>query len=68
MFIYNQGTYPDKNGIILGNRLLFVGIISQTMLRDNTTGKSFLNLGKVINSSAMYYELDKFIRNLKAEQ
>ena len=68
VFIYNQGTYPDKNGIILGNRLLFVGIISQTMLRDNTTGKSFLNLGKVINSSAMYYELDKFIRNLKAEQ
>lgn len=68
VFIYNQGTYPDKNGIILGNRLLFVGIISQTMLRDNITGKSFLNLGKVINSSAMYYELDKFIRNLKAEQ
>lgn len=68
VFIYNQGTYPDKNGIILGNRLLFVGIISQTMLRDNTTGKIFLNLGKVINSSAMYYELDKFIQNLKAEQ
>lgn len=68
VFIYNRGTYPSKDGIILGNRLLFVGIISQTMLRDNTTGKSFLNLGKVINSNAMYYELDKFIRNLKAEQ
>lgn len=67
VFIYNQGAYPTKDGIALGNRLLFVGIISQTMLRDNTTGKSFLNLGKVINSKAMYYELDKFIKRLKAQ-
>lgn len=65
VFIYNQGAYPTKDGIALGNRLLFVGIISQTMLRDNTTGKSFLNLGKVINSNAMYYELNMFIQKLK---
>lgn len=68
VFIYNQGTYPTNDGITVGNRLLFVGIISQTMVRDNTTGKSFLNLGKVINSKAMYYELDKFIKRLKAEK
>lgn len=67
VFIYNQGAYPTKDGITVGNRLLFVGIISQTMLRDNTTGKDFLNLGKVINSKAMFYELDKFIKQLKAE-
>lgn len=68
VFIYNQGTYPTKDGIAVGNRLLFVGIISQTMLRDNTTGKSFLNLGKVINSNAMYYELNRFIKKLKIEK
>lgn len=54
-----------KDGIALGNRLLFVGVISQTMLRDNATGKDYLNLGKVINSRAMYRELNKLIQNLK---
>ena len=67
VFIYNQGAYPTKDGITLGNRLLFVGIISQTMLRDNTTGKNYLNLGKVINSKAMYYVLDRFIQRLKVQ-
>lgn len=26
-FIYNQGSYPVKNGIVMGNRLLFIGVI-----------------------------------------
>lgn len=65
VFIYNQGTYPIKEGIALGNRLLFVGVISQTMLRDHATGKEYLNLGKVINSKAMYRELNNFIQRLK---
>ena len=65
VFIYNQGTYPVKDGIALGSRLIFVGVLSQTMLRDNATGKAYLNLGKVINSRAMYRELNKFIQRLK---
>ena len=63
--IIRQGTYPVKDGIALGNRLLFVGVLSQTMLRDNATGKSYLSLGKVINSRAMYRELKKFIQRIK---
>ena len=66
VFIYNQGTYPIKDGIALGNRLLFVGVISQHMLHNNVDVKSFLNLGKVINSRAMYIELERFIKNLKS--
>lgn len=27
VFIYNQGAYPDKNGLIIGDRVLFVGIL-----------------------------------------
>ena len=64
VFIYNQGAYPVRDGIAIGNRLLFVGIISQTMLTDNEAGKSFLNLGKVINSMAMFREIDNFIKKL----
>lgn len=65
VFIYNQGTYPVKDGIALGSRLIFVGVLSKTMLRDNATGKAYLNLGEVINSKAMYRELNKFIQRLK---
>ncbi len=65
VFIYNQGTYPVKDGIALGSRLIFVGVLSKTMLRDNATGKAYLNLGEVINSRAMYCELNKFIQRLK---
>ena len=64
VFIYNQGTYSTGGNVIVGNRLLFVGIISQTVLTDNTTGKTYLNLGKVISSIAMYKELDKLIKRL----
>lgn len=65
VFIYNQGTYPVKDGVALGSRLIFVGVLSKTMLRDNATGKAYLNLGEVINSRAMYRELNKFIQRLK---
>ena len=65
VFIYNRGTYPTKDGIAVGSRLMFVGVIAQTMLRDNSTGKDYLNLGKVINSRAMYVELQKFVKKLK---
>ena len=46
---------------------LLYGIISQTMIRDNTTGKGFVNLAKVINSKTMYQEVDKFIQRLKGK-
>lgn len=68
VFIYNQGAYSTKNNLIVGSRLLFIGVISETMLRDNSTGKDFLNLGKVINSRAIYRELDKFIKYIKSIQ
>ena len=42
-----------------------MGVLSKTMLRDNATGKAYLNLGEVINSRAMYRELNKFIQRLK---
>ena len=65
VFIFNQGSYPTADGIAIGNRLLFVGVISQTMLINDQNGKDYLNLGKVINSRAMYRELDTLIKKLK---
>ena len=67
VFIFNQGSFPMANGIAIGNRLLFVGIISETMIRVGLSGKDYLNLGKVINSKAMYRELDLLLKKLKKE-
>lgn len=35
VFIFNQGAYPTKNGLTIGNRLLFLGMVWQSMLRDD---------------------------------
>ena len=65
VFIYNQGSYPTKDGITIGSRLLFVGVISETMIRDDSQSKSYLDLGKVINSKAMFRELEVFINRIR---
>ena len=49
VFIYNRGTYPTSNGIAVGNRLLIVGILSQTLQKRSTKEKfDYLNLEIVI--------------------
>lgn len=68
VFILNQGSYPIRNGIAIGNRLLFVGIISETMIKRENDGNNYLNLGKVINGRAMYHELMVLIDKLKQKQ
>lgn len=65
VFICNQNPVSKKNSITISNRLFFVGIISETMLRSEENLKSYLNLGKVINSNAMFQELEDFIEKLK---
>lgn len=66
VFIYNQGSYATKTGITIGSRLLFVGVISQTMRELGEEKNNYLDLGIVINSLAMYDELEKFINRLKS--
>jgi len=59
VFIYNRGTYPTKEGIAVGNRILFVGILSKTLQRK--TDNVYLDLGVVINSRAFYREINNYI-------
>lgn len=66
VFIYNRGTFPIKDGIAAGNRLIFVGILAQTMLKNSSDShQDYLNLGIVINSKAMDRELIRFVEELK---
>lgn len=61
VFICKQEAHRTRDGFDMEDKLFFAGIISQTMIRDNTTGKGFVNLAKVINSKTMYQEVEKFI-------
>ena len=65
VFIYNRATYPTKDGIAIGNRLLFVGVISQTMYSGTSEKKEYLDLGVVINSSATYREIQRYVTFLE---
>lgn len=64
VFIYNRGSYSTKDGIVIGSRLLFIGVISETLLKNEDKSKAYLNLGCVINSNDMYIELKKLINKL----
>ena len=61
VFILNQGSYPTINGITIGSRVLFVGILTETIIRND---KTFLGLGKVINSFVFYEKLKIHVEEL----
>ena len=61
VFIYNRGTFPTKDGVAVGNRVLFVGILKETLRRKENDGLEYLDLGIVINCSAFLEELEKYI-------
>ncbi|HCI65130.1 MAG TPA: serine protease [Lachnospiraceae bacterium] len=68
VFIYNRGTYPTKDGFAVGNRLLFVGVMTQSILRKSNSGDdSYLNLGVVINSRALNREILKLVDRIKLQ-
>ena len=64
VFIYNRGTYPTRDGIAVGSRIKFVGILKETMQRKENAGLDYLNLGVVINSMSFYDELNKYIMKM----
>jgi V8-like Glu-specific endopeptidase len=67
VFIYNRGTYPTNNGVVVGNRLMFVGVISSTIKSNNAFSNDYLDLGYVIKSNVMDKEIDKLLITLKEE-
>lgn len=60
-FILNQGSYPTTDGIALGSRLLFMGVITQTITKEES---EHLDLGTVIRSDAMLDKLKPFVEGL----
>ena len=67
VFIYNRGAYPIKDGITIGSRIKFVGILKETLQRKDNTGLNYLDLGIAINSMSFFDELNKYIIKMTGE-
>ena len=65
VFIFNQGAYPTRDGLAVGNRLLFIGMVSGAMLKNGQNHNDYLDLGIVINSSALFEKINEFVEKLK---
>lgn len=64
VFILNQGSYATAEGIAIGNRLLFLGMICQSIIRTDAKKETFLGLGQVIRSSALRDFIDSIVQPL----
>jgi S1-C subfamily serine protease len=48
VFIMNQGAYATRDGLVLGSRLLFLGVLTEAILRtERNLPPVFLGLGRV---------------------
>lgn len=65
VFIMNQGSYTTRNGLVVGTRLLFLGLITSTMLRAESVGSAYLGLGRVVKSTAVKAAIDAFAATVK---
>lgn len=65
VFIYNQGSYGTDDGITIGSRLLFIGIISETIITSkNESQNYFLGLGRVVNSKCLVDFITRITKEL----
>ena len=66
VFIFNEGSFSSGDGISLGTRLIFVGKLSESVVRlDNNIPSYFLGLGGVLKSNAIVDFLDSIVKTLK---
>ena len=64
VFILNQGAYATKDGLVVGSRLLFLGVLAQSMIRSAESGEVYLGLGKVVRSTAIKSFIDDTVTAL----
>jgi len=69
VFIMNQGSFTTKEGLSVGSRLMFLGVISETIIRREKNQQNvFLGLGKVIKSSIVKSFIENLTNKLTSEQ
>jgi S1-C subfamily serine protease len=65
VFILNQGSYATNQGIVIGSRVLFLGILSESIVRTETvTQRVFLGIGRVIRSERVKSYVEELVARL----
>lgn len=64
VLIINSGSYSTDNGIIIGNRIIFLGVVSNTIQRTETSSNVYLGLGEVIKSSVLKDYVDDVSKSI----
>ena len=65
VFVYDNGVYSNINGIVLGKRALFVGVLVSALKGNGNNGEEkTLKYGQVINCMAFFDGLSQYI-NIK---
>jgi len=65
VFILNQGAYTVPTGLALGNRLFFMGVLGQTIIRTESADRStYMGLGRVTKSPPIREFLDQVMSKL----
>lgn len=62
VFIYDRLTHPTADGVAVGGRIMFVGILTDAM--KDKEGKEHVGLGKVINCTSFYREINNYLKRL----
>lgn len=66
VFILNQGSYATRDGIAIGSRLLFLGMITESILRLEGQDRSvYLGLGRVLKTTALERALGDYVTALQ---
>jgi hypothetical protein len=61
VFVLNQGAYATRNGLTIGNRLLFLGVITQSVVRVDGGITSSLGLGKAVRSTSVQTFIERTV-------
>lgn len=61
VFIMNQGSYATRQGLNVGTRLLFLGIITGTIMRAEGSNNAYIGLGRVAKAAMLKRFIDSMI-------
>lgn len=69
VFILNQGAFATRSGLTVGNRLLFLGVLTETFLRHEAeVPQTYLGLGKVIKAAVVKAFVDDLAGRLLRQE
>ncbi len=61
VFIYNRGSYPTPTGIGIGNRVIFLGVLAESIIRtEPDAARTYIGLGRVIKGDQVMAFIEEF--------